>query len=87
VRPLDDSLEGMFRELADVSATIAAHWRYTLRVLDPRQALVDAGAARAAAIVLRVASLTSDAPASDVFPHIADVGLFAADPDRVPVIR
>ena len=59
-----------------MSATTAA-LRYTLRVSIPAKRWWTLALPCAAAIVLGLLSLTSDAPASDVFPHIADVGLFA----------
>ena len=58
-----------------MSATTAA-LRYTLRVSIPAKRWWTLALPCAAAIVLGLLSLTSDAPASDVFPHIADVGLF-----------
>ena len=50
---------------------------YTLRVSIPAKRWWTLGLPCVAAVLLGLLSLTSDAPPEDVFPHIADVGLFA----------
>jgi ABC-type transport system involved in multi-copper enzyme maturation permease subunit len=59
-----------------VSAATAA-LGYTLRVSIPPKRWWTLALPCVAAILLGLLSLTSDAPPEDVFPHIADVGLFA----------
>ena len=50
---------------------------YTLRVSIPPKRWWTLALPCVAAVLLGLLSLTSDAPPEDVFPHIADVGLFA----------
>jgi hypothetical protein len=59
-----------------VSAATAA-LGYTLRVSIPPKRWWTLALPCIGAILLGLLSLTSDAPPEDVFPHIADVGLFA----------
>jgi hypothetical protein len=59
-----------------VSAATAA-LGYTLRVSIPPKRWWTLALPCVAAVLLGLLSLTSDAPPEDVFPHIADVGLFA----------
>jgi hypothetical protein len=59
-----------------VSAATAA-LGYTLRVSIPPKRWWTLVLPCVAAVLLGLLSLTSDAPPEDVFPHIADVGLFA----------
>ena len=51
--------------------------RYAVRVSIPPKRWWTLALPCAGAVVLALLSLTSDAPAKDVFPHVADVGLFA----------
>ncbi len=50
---------------------------YTLRVSIPPKRWWTLALPCVAAVLLGLLSLTSDAPPEDVFPHVADVGLFA----------
>jgi ABC-type transport system involved in multi-copper enzyme maturation permease subunit len=59
-----------------VSAATAA-LGYTLRVSIPPKRWWTLALPCVAAVLLGLLSLTSDAPPEDVFPHTADVGLFA----------
>jgi len=51
--------------------------RYTVRVSIPPKRLWTLALPCVGAVLLALLSLTSDAPPADVFPHVADVGLFA----------